>query len=740
VRLANAFRRVPLCLALAVLLAPGPATGASQPDSAATDSTRAVAHQGASPLQREADRTSVVGSRGHARSVAGSAHFLGPDIVPYQDQSFDDVHRLMLRIPGLYAIGEDGYGLRPNLGMRGVDPYRSAGLAMLEDGVPVAPAPYAAPGLPVFAGLGRTEAIETLKGPAGIKYGPGTAGGAVNFRTLSLPDDLLAQARLSLGSYGAHTLNVDYGDSWQGISWMLGTHQTRTFGFKALDNGNDTGFEQDDYLAKLGLRSRPGADYYQDVMFKFGYFKTDADDSYLGLTDDDFAATPFRRYAASQRDHMTHEATHLLLRHFIAINDAIDITTNLYRNDLELDWYLLDGVNGVSPGDVLADPGAYPDEYGILAGDSASADDALSVKQNNHSYFSTGIQSEVGATFVTGAARHELETGLRYHEDEQDRLDRIDGYGMVSGGAMVLTSRGTDGGNGGSDDQVNRAHALAGFVRDRIAGGRWTITPGLRVEWVETKQSSWGAGDSDRAAAPAVIENSTTAVLPGIGASWRATSDIVLLGGVHSGFSPPPAGTNGDGFKAVHYEAGGRLKHGGWETALIGFLSDHSANGDATGNASGLEVSAGYAIVDPAYGVDLSASYTYTHTEYASGTTVPDSLFGIYPGAGDRIPYVPGHSVSASLVLTTHKSFAGVSANYASRTPAVWTSGDYSDAQAIDARFLLDIVTEYEIVRYVRVFASVYNVTDDVYVASRFPYGAHPGAPRTFTAGLKLGL
>ena len=703
---------------------------------------RAVSPPATSPQQRLADRTSVVGSVGHARAVPGSAYFLGPNILPYPDQSFDDIHRLMLRIPGVYAIGEDGYGLRPNLGMRGAAPYRSAGLAVLEDGVLVSPAPYAAPGLPVFAGMGRMEAVETLRGPAGIRYGPGTTSGVVNFKTLGIPDDLVAQARLSLGSYGAHTLNLDYGDAWQGISWMLGTHQTRTYGYKALDTGADTGFEQDDYLVKLGLKSKSSADHYQDVMFKFGYFKTNADDSYLGLTDGDFAATPFRRYAASQKDNMSHEATQLLLRHFIVVSDAVDVTTSLYRNDLELDWYLLDGVNNQALSAVLDDPGAFPDEYGILAGDSTSADDALSVKANNRSYFSTGIQSELGAAFATGGARHELEAGLRYHEDEEDRLNRIDGYRMVSGGAMVLTSSGPDGGDGGSDNRINNAHALAGFVRDRISVGKWSIIPGLRVEWVETKQSSYAAGNGSRSSASTVVENSTTALLPGIGATYRPAKGFLLLGGIHTGFEAPPAGVENDGYQAVHAEAGGRMKRGRWEAALVGFLSDHAfAGNDRTRRASGLEASADYSIVDPVYGVDLSAAYTFTSSEYLAGGSMVDASGISYDSAiGDEIPYIPEHSLSASAALTTKKSFLGVFANYTSEMRTQPGSGALIDSASADSRFLLDIVTEYELIRHMRIFASVYNTLDEIYVASRFPYGAHPGAPRTFTAGLKLAL
>ena len=716
---------------------------ASQMAGAATPEDSTSAYSRASPVQRLAERSTVVGSRGHARAVPGSAHFVGPDILPHQNQSFDDIHRLMLRIPGVYALGEDGYGLRPHLGMRGLDPYRSAGLAIMEDGVLASPAPYAAPGMPVFAGLARMESIETIKGPGAIPYGPGTTGGTVNMLSRAAPDDLLGEVRFSLGSDNAHTLHADYGDSWKAASWILGTHRTRTDGFKVLDSGGETGFEHDDYLVKFNLRSALNATRYQDMLFKFGYFKTDAHDSYLGLTDADFRATPYRRYAASQRDRMQHDATQILLRHFIAIDDAIDVTTSFYRNDVDLGWYVLDGVGGETLSDVLANPAFFSNEFGVLRGDSASADDALTVKANAHAYSSAGVQSVLGATFGTGRARHDLEGGLRYHKDEEDRLDRNDGYRMVSGGTMELTTRGADGGAGGADNRINEAHALSGFLRDRISGGKWSVTPGLRVEYVRTTQSSYGAGDGARGTAPTQVENSTTAVLPGMGVTYRAARGVTLLGGIHTGHAPPPAGVGGHGYKAVHYEAGGRARHNNLNAALIGFLSNHGWVGErgTIVRAGGFEASADYEIQDPEYGIALSAAYTFTQAEYRWSTTVPDvSGILLATEAGNQIPNVPEHSLTASVVATTQKSYLGVFANYMSRTRTVSGSGTFPDSQGIDARVLVDLVTEYELIERVRVFASVSNILDEVYVASRFPYGAHPGAPQTFAAGLKLAL
>ena len=123
----------------------------------------------------------VTGGKNSIKNLSGSASLIDEDSI--QKFDFVDTTSLLASVPGVYIRTEDGYGLRPNIGIRGVTSDRSQKLTIMEDGILITPAPYSAPAAYYVPNVNRMSAVEVFKGPSSIGYGPNTVGGALNFVT-----------------------------------------------------------------------------------------------------------------------------------------------------------------------------------------------------------------------------------------------------------------------------------------------------------------------------------------------------------------------------------------------------------------------------------------------------------------------------------------------------------------------------------------------------------------------------
>ena len=138
---------------------------------------------------------------------------------------------------------EDGYGLRPNISIRGVATERSGRITLLEDNILISPAPYSAPSAYYFPTAGRMNAIEILKGPAAITQGPYTIGGAMNMISTPIPSGPQGNLLVEAGEDSTYRVHATYGNSSEvGFGFLVETHQWQSDGFQHIDRSSgDTG-------------------------------------------------------------------------------------------------------------------------------------------------------------------------------------------------------------------------------------------------------------------------------------------------------------------------------------------------------------------------------------------------------------------------------------------------------------------------------------------------------------------
>ncbi len=724
-------RRLP-----AVVLACASAGAAHAQSSAADD---------AAPFER----LTVIGSR-PAELTGGSASFLTTE----QLERFrhTDVHRALRQVPGLYVVEEDGFGLRPNIGLRGSGTDRNSRITVLEDGVLIAPAPYSAPAAYYFPTMQRMNAVEVRKGSAAVRSGPRTTGGAINLISTPIPEEALAgRASLQLGDDDTRLGHVALGGSHGQWGYLVEAVRQSTDGFKRIDGGGDSGYELDDYLAKLRYTTPTGARFYQEIELKVGVTDQHGDETYVGLTLEDFERSPYRRYAASRLDNIRTDHDQIELRHYVSFGDRIDLTTAVYRNEFARNWYKMDRFSTASLGAVLENPAAHPLEYGWLTG-ATSPDDAIVLRNNNRAYESRGVQTILGVRPTTaGPLEHNLEIGVRYHEDEEDRLQDDDRYRM-DGGRLVLT---TDGAPGTQDNRIGAAEALSVYVHDEIAFGDFILTPGVRYERVDLVQRRWAGSDPARAAGPtAVVRTEVDEIIPGVGAVYRLGESWTLLGGVHKGFNSPSPGSTAEAEQSTNYEAGARFSRGNGRAELIGFYNDYdNLVGTCTASTgggcnlgeqfsggkvrmSGLELSGQYQFeLAGGLAVPIQLSYTYTDAEFRTSFASGFEEWGTVE-AGDELPYLPENQAQLLVGLAAERWNLNFSGSYTDSMRVEAGQGPTSPLGKTDRHWVLDLSGEVEVARGLRLFARVENVLDEEYVVAWRPAGARPGRPRTALVGI----
>ena len=695
----------------------------------------------------------IFGNKYVAKNRTGSSYYISPEEL--KKFNYTDINRVLRSIPGVNFYEEDGFGLRPNISLRGTSPERSAKISLMEDGVLISPAPYSAPSAYYFPSVARMQAVEILKGSSQVQYGPFTTGGAINMISTQIPKTFNGQIRTNYGSFNTSQLHARVGDSKPTLGYMVEYLNYNSDGFKNLPDNSNTGFDINEIVAKFRVNSKAEAKLQQALEVKFQYSDEVSNETYLGLTEEDFANSPFDRYAASQEDQMNAEHLQLMLTHTLQFSKNFRITSNGYYNKFSRNWYKLDDVifegEKEKIADVISNPITFSNHLNVLRGNIDSDADALLVKANNRNYISKGVQTKLDYHWYGENTFHDLEIGLRYHYDEEDRFQWEDGFDIINGN-MSLTSLGERGAQG---NRISSATAFASYAMYKLKYNNLTVTPGVRYESIILQRDNYDSSDPNRTGfGLSSRENKLDIFIPGIGFNYAFTSDISLFGGVHKGFSPP---SNQEGQKAeesINYELGSRFVVSKIRGELVGFYNDYSnllgSDLAATGGTgsleqfnagevavSGIELLLNYDLLskNTKFSLPLTFGYTFTNTEFLNNFGSTDGLWGEVT-EGDQLPYIPEHQFNIMLSLENAKYELNLSTRYNGEFRTQAGSGEIPNNQLVASNFIIDFSAKYHFSKHLSATSNIINMLNDTYAVSRVPAGLRPGHP----FGVNLGL
>ncbi len=678
----------------------------------------------------------IIGSREDARRVAGSGSVIGQEQV--RIEAATDINQLLKTVPGIYIREEDGAGLRPNIGIRGATSERSSKITLLEDGVMIAPAPYADPSAYYFPTAARQTAVEVLKGAPLLRYGPQTTGGVLNLVSTPTPERTSGSLQLSADERGSSDLHGWVGSETDGLAWLVETVQRDGEGFKQIDRaGDEAGFEIADYVAKLAWESQ-GEGPKQRLFLKVQYSEETSNETYLGLTDVDFEQDENRRYGLTSIDAMDNQHDGAQASYSIDLSESLSATALVYRNNFHRDWFKLDGgstlIDAANNGDATA--------QGILDGTVDRS--GLRYKHNNRYYESESVE----LNFALSMQDHQIQFGARSHADEVDRYQEVELYDQVNGALQYRNTLLP----GASDNRVGSSEAISLWLVDQWqVSQRLSLNAALRYEDVDTIEQRYNA--TDRSVLGVRASNSTEEFLPGASFTYELSTQWQLLGGVHRGFSPLGAGAQEIDAPetSTNWETGLRYANNNWFLEGIAFYSDFSnksencslaspcSNGETTGTyktgsatISGLELQASTSFATSNFNIPLDLAYTWTDARINRD----NSVTGVR--SGDLLKDVPEHLFSLRSGLEHSSGWNNylVAKFIDDQCVSVSCNRATGARSTTDSLFVMDLISRYSITEKLQAFLKVENLFDEQQIVSRDPDGARPNKPRTASLGL----
>ncbi|MBK8699002.1 MAG: TonB-dependent receptor [Saprospiraceae bacterium] len=658
-------------------------------------------------------------------------------------------NEVLRRSPGVHVSDEEGAGMRANIGIRGLDPDRSRSLLVLEDGVPVALAPYGEPEMYYTPPIDRMSGVEILKGSGQILYGPQTIGGVVNYLTKTPPETRTANLRVQGGQGGYYNVLGSYGNT-------IGRTGLR---FSVLRKGAKklglTSFGITDVLGKMSIQMNPSTSF----ALKLGFYDETSNSTYLGLTQTMYnqGGLDFEHMAPDDllRVRRYHVSGHFDQR----LSKALALKTIAFAYTTSRDWRRQDFVSND------ANDSKPSNWTGVSWGDEAITGGAVYMRNttgNRNRHFEVaGLESSLTLLFKAAGVEHQLKAGIRYMAEKTDE-QRINGtkYNAVSGSL--------------TEDEDRKGRAFSAYVQNQAnLHERFAIHAGVRMENFiyerDIFRRTFRIGNQNLLRDTLLVsENAISQLIPGAGFTWKLAKNTTLFGGVHTGFAPPRTkdaiSDTGEVYelnaeRSVNAELGFRsAAHPSLNVEMTAFYMDFSnqvipVSESSGGTGTGL-VNGGQTLhqgIEAAFALQLStlAGWTKTGLSIDANVTWSDAIFtgdrtkeGVRL-AGNKTPYAPEWLVNSAITLELFNGFgARITGNYtgqqfADELNTIQASADGRNG-LIPSFYTVDANAFYKIKNIgTTIQLSVKNLTDERYIASRRPQGIRVGLARFVSLGIE---
>jgi Fe(3+) dicitrate transport protein len=438
------------------------------------------------------------------KKTPGSAFVIESNVI--EESRVFNVNEALRKVPGVHVREEEGVGLRPNIGIRGMNPTRSTKVLLLEDGLPLSYAPYGDNASYYHPPIDRYDSIEVSKGSQVIRFGPQTAGGVINYITPMPQKEFGGIAGFSMGTRGYMNSHL----------MMTGNGLIADIYRKESDGARENMHSQ---LDDLNFKFARQLNDDQKLVLRATHFREYSQLTYSGLTEAEFTKLG-ARYNPFKNDYFDANRTGISATHEWKLNSDRKILTSVYGAYFERDWWRQASTTTGSLS-CATGAGGTPRISGVALTDTDL--NACRYEGRLRNYTTTGIDSRIFQNYQSFGMENQLEYGVKYQNEVQRR--RQENYTTYS--AYLANSASTL-----AENRRRSTNAFSVFVSNKTQiNEKLSVTPILRIENINHEHNNPLLNQ--------FAKTSFTEFVPGIGLSYQIDSNNLIYGGVHKGFSPP---------------------------------------------------------------------------------------------------------------------------------------------------------------------------------------------------------
>ncbi len=692
---------------------------------------------------RELEIVTVLGTQNRTATLSGSHQVL--EAASLNESHVMTTSEALRKVAGVNVRDEEGFGLRPNIGLRGLNPTRSTKVLLLEDGIPLAYAPYGDNASYYHPPIDRFARIEVLKGAEVNLYGPQTVGGVINYITPSPSDELTGLLWVTAGD-----------EAYRNVHALV---SVAGFQLDAIDKrGDGSRDNQYSHVQDINAKWVTEVGTNHTVILRANHYVEDSQLTYSGITDAELNNFGYR-YNPFENDEFDARRTGFSLTHDWTLGESASLTTNAYHASFDRDWWRQASTTSDGQCNAVrynANGAQVNFQTARNLGVAVDPNDCNSRQGRLRAYRSYGVEPHLDVDWSFGTIENELTFGARLHKEVQSRRQFNGLTPEASSGPQV-------------ERNTRETRADAFFIQNRLEIGGLEITPGLRHEHIDNERVNGlnnASGDAN-----------TNAWLPSLGLSYRLNDNLTLFASAHEGFSPPRTEDliDNSGFethvnaeKSRSLELGLRSNFGSLSLDATVFRMDFdtqiavgSIAGGSTPLAEGETLYEGLELAAFINGENLfgwswtpyaQMAWTYLPTADLESNFVRVDNRAVVPGAlkGNRLPYAPEHLVTTSVgakwnsekwnsALDAHLELVYVANQYAdfanTREATVNGNGQFGK---IASYAIWNVAVNWALDDYpVTLFTTVKNLGGKKYVVDR-TRGILASPPRMLQAGVEL--